>query len=215
MQEQVLKRIHELIAQGAQVTRRDRGDYWVDDIVSGQAWMASAINAILQVAPPQSFYVAEVTRLSTQDELKSGISFNILEKVLGVLKSVEAEAQTGLLAKLELQVFVTAFDEFLDHATFFHRAGKVKESAVLVSVVLEDTIKRIAAKNTIPSEGVTLDPLIDLLTKASIFTPVKAKRIKAFAGVRNHALHAEWEKIDIKDVGSAIEGTRELLDSYL
>ena len=47
----------------------------------------------------------------------------------------------------------------------------------------------------------SLDPLIDELVKNEVITPVKAKRIKGFAAVRNHALHAEWEEFDIKDVG--------------
>ncbi len=49
----------------------------------------------------------------------------------------------------------------------------------------------------------------------SIFTLVKAKRIKGFARVRNHALHAEWNKFDIKDVGELISGTREIIDNFL
>ena len=57
--------------------------------------------------------------------------------------------------------------------------------------------------------------MVDQLTNAQVITTVKAKRIKSYAGVRNSALHAEWDKLDLKDVGHAIEGVRELLDDYL
>jgi len=61
----------------------------------------------------------------------------------------------------------------------------------------------------------TLDPLIDELVKAGVFTPVKAKRVKAYTGVRNHADHAEWDAFDIRDVGEIINGTRELIEEFL
>jgi len=44
---------------------------------------------------------------------------------------------------------------------------------------------------------------------------IKAKRTKAYASVRNHALHAERDKFDIRDVGEQIKGTRELIEEYL
>lgn len=216
MQEQVLRRIQELIVQGQAVTRTysDR-DYWAENVTQAQAWMASAANAILQVAPQGSFFRAEIDRLTTHEQLKGGIPIAVLQKVQGVLQSVLAEAQNGLLTKLEYQVFATAFDDFLDHAEGFHKSGKLKESAILVSAVLEDTLKRVAIKNEISVAGVSLDPLIDELTKIGVFTPVKAKRMKSCSGVRNSALHAEWEKLDLKDVGTVIDVVRELLDGYL
>jgi uncharacterized protein YutE (UPF0331/DUF86 family) len=216
MQEQVLARIDELISQGQSLARRySQEDYWVKEITPAQSWMASAANAILQIVPPGSFYRLEVDRLTTHEGLKTGIPTTVLEKVLGVLLSVRAEAQTGLLAKLEYQVFATAFDDFLDHASSFHKSGKAKEAAILVSAVLEDTLKRIATKNGISPEGLTLEPLIDEISKSGVFTTVKAKRMKSYAGVRNSALHAEWDKLDLKDIGNTIEGVRELLDDYL
>ena len=216
MQEQVLARIDELINQGqSTIHRYSNDDYWATDLVQAQAWMASAANAILQIVPPKSFYQAEMERLVTHEQLKSGIPTSILEKVLGVLQSVRAEAQAGLLAKLEYQVFATAFDDFLDHASSFHKSGKVKEAAILVSAVLEDTVKRIAAKNGINPASLSLEPLVDQLTDAEVLTAIKSKRIKSYAGVRNSALHAEWDKLDLKDIGQVINGVRELLDDYL
>ncbi|MDC7707719.1 hypothetical protein [Vogesella indigofera] len=216
MQEQVLTRIDELLIQGQEIARGNSSrDFWVKNIPQAQAWIASAANAILQVAPPKSFYHTEIERLATHEDLKNGIPITVFEKIFGVLHSVQAEAKSGLLAKLEYQVFATAFDDFLDHASSFHKSGKVKEAAILVSSVLEDTVKRIAMKNGIETAGASLEPLIDQLTNAQVLTTVKSKRIKSYAGVRNSALHAEWDKLDLKDIGQAIGGVRELLDDYL
>lgn len=216
MQDHVLKRIDELISRGNAVARsQSSNDYWMKDVVEAQSWFSSAANAIHQVVPPGSFYMAELQRIVEHDELKNGFPISSAQKVLGLLQSVQLEAQAGLLVKLEDQVVASAFDDFLDHATQYHKAGKVNEAAVLASAVLEDTIKRIARKSEIAVGGMSLEPLIDELTKRSVFTQVKAKRLKSYAAVRNHALHAEWEKLDIRDVGAQLSGLRELLDEHL
>lgn len=85
----------------------------------------------------------------------------------------------------------------------------------MASSVLEDTVKRIAKKNNLPVKGISLEPLIDSLIADGVFNQVKGKRIKAYAGTRNKALHAEWEEFDIKDVGEMIKGIRELIGGYL
>jgi hypothetical protein len=216
MQSHVLKRIEELISRGnATVRSQFDEDYWMKDVVATQSWMASAANAIQQVSPTTSFFRIELDRLMSNDELKGGIPLSVAKKILGLLQSVHLEAQAGLLTRLEDQVVATAFDEFLDHATQYHKSGKIIEAAVLASAVLEDTVKRIAIKNSVDPTGLSLEPLIDKLTKQEVVTPVKAKRLKAYSAVRNHALHAEWDKLDLKDVGSQIAGVRELLDEYL
>lgn len=212
----LLQRLEALIAQGESSTRSiSREDYWVRDITLFQAWLASAANTVRQIAPPESFYRDELERLTTHSDLRNGIPISVVQKTLGLLRSVHSEAQNGLLAKLEYQVFATAFDDFLDHASEFHRAGKLKEAGILASSVLEDTIKRIAKKNGIEPADKSLDPLIDELAKGGLFTPIKAKRIKSFSAVRNAAFHAEWDKLTLKDIGDLIEGTRNLLEEYL
>ena len=185
------------------------------DVVAGQSWMASAANAIQQVSPAGSFFRAELERLMSNDQLSGGIPLSVAEKILGLLQSVQLEAQAGLLTRLEDQVVATTFDDFLDHASDYHKSGKVKEAAVLASAVLEDTVKRIATKNSVDAAGLSLEPLIDELAKRDVVTQVKAKRLKSYAAIRNHALHAEWEKLDLKDVGAQISGLRELLDEHL
>jgi len=216
MHPQMLQRIQQLVVDGQNYARESRDDdYWVADVSSAQAWMASAANAVQQLAPVGSFYLAELDRLSKHADLANGIPRTVLQKMHGVLRSVTTEAETGLLDKIENQIFASAFDDFLDHATDYHKSGKVKEAAVLAAAVLEDALKRLASKHEIQAAGVSLDPLIDELVKAGVFTSVKAKRMKSFAGVRNSALHAEWDKLELRDVGATIDGVRELLDVYL
>jgi hypothetical protein len=112
-------------------------------------------------------------------------------------------------------VAASTFDDFLDHAEVYHKGNKKIEASVLSSAVLEDTIKKICKKHKMETANKSLEPLIDALIEGSVFTPVKGKRVKGFSAVRNYALHAEWDKFDINDVGSLIKGLRELIADYL
>lgn len=216
MQAHVLNRIEELVKQGnASQRSQPQEDYWMRDLVTAQSWLSSAANAIQQVAPDGSFFRKELDRLVANEQLRGGVPLSTIEKLLGLLQSVQQEARAGLLVKLEDQVVATAIDDFLDQASQYHKAGKLKEAAVLASAVLEDTVKRIAIKSGLDPKSLSLDPLIDALAKAGILSPVKAKRVKSYAGIRNHALHAEWGELDLKDVGAQISGLRELLDEHL
>ena len=118
----------------------------------------------------------------------------------------------GLMRKAEYVFVSTTFDDFLDHASEYHKAGKKLESSVLASAVFEDAVRKLAQKHGISESGRSVDTLIDELTKSGALTSVKAKRVKGFGGVRNKAFHAQWDEFDIRDVGELINGTRELVE---
>lgn len=219
----LLKRIDALLERGGVLMSRrgHQGEYgpehWVESnlISDVQAWMTSAANLVSLTTSQGSYFREELERITTSKELAGGAPWPLVQKMQGLLFALKDEANHGLLRRLEDVVVATAFDDFLDHAEAFHRANKAREAGVLAAIVLEDTIKRIAAKNNVSAGGLTLEPLIDALVKAEVFTPVKAKRVKAYAGVRNPALHAEWDKFDIRDAGELITGTRELIEHFL
>lgn len=134
--------------------------------------------------------------------------------MLGVLQATGADRDRGLLNQVEYAIVAEAFDDFLDAAASLHKSGQLEGSAVLVSAVLEDTIKKIARKNDLEPPA-TLEPAINELVAAGVFTAIRAKRVKAWAAVRTAAFHARWDEIDIRSVGEAIAGVRELIDDYL
>jgi len=191
--------------------------YWVpkNRIPEFRAWLTSALNLIHVVSPPDGPLVKECDSLMAEGHLKQGVPSNILVLMLGLLGGAKDEWDHGLLRKIEYIVAGATFDDFLDHAADYHRGNKKIEASILASAVLEDTVKKIAQKNEVETSGKTLDPLVDDLVKANVVTSVKAKSIKAYAGVRNLALHAEWDKFDISDVGKLIAGIKELIENYL
>lgn len=179
------------------------------------SWINSVANMVRFLAPSNNPLVEECNRLMKSEHIRGHIDYTMVLRMAGLLDSLEQEWEWGFLSNVEYIYVAETFDNFLDFAANYHKAGKKTESAVLASAVLEDTIKKICKKKGVTSKGRNLDPLIDDLVKNNTFTPVKAKRAKSYAGVRNHALHAEWDKFEIEDVGSMITGIRELIDQQL
>ncbi|GAJ14616.1 unnamed protein product, partial [marine sediment metagenome] len=199
--EELVKRGEELIRQ---LPRDDNGGIWWcitgDDIPKNQAWLESASNLIRIASGQDSHFNTECEKIS-YDKTKKGVPSDVVQKVFALLLSAKEEWEHGLLREIEYVIAAATFDDFLDHAEFYHKGNRKIEASVLASAVLEDTLKKIARKNSFDPRGLSLEPLIDDLVKRGVLKPVKAKRIKGFAGVRNHALHAEWDQIDIRDVG--------------
>jgi len=51
--------------------------------------------------------------------------------------------------------------------------------------------------------------------KKEKLSTVKAERARGSARLRAKATHAQWDEFDMKDVGSTIEFTRELIADHL
>jgi hypothetical protein len=222
MKDEFDKRFGELLSDGqrllSSLPRDEYGpEFWIPKgrISEYQRWLGSVTNLISLIDQSNGTFVAECKRIMQDQEIQKGIPSRIVQKMYGLLAASQDEWQRGLLRKVEYIVVAEAFDDFLDYASSYHKGNKKIESSVLGSAVLEDTVKRIARKNGIEAKGKSLELLIDDLLKAGIFTPVKAKRVKGFGSVRNHALHAEWDEFDIRDVGELISGVRELIDDFL
>jgi hypothetical protein len=215
-------RCSELISRGRTLLGRIRyyqgaANYWFEPqyVPELQQWIASAANLMRLVAVPDSYFTQECNRVVEDDQLKGGVPHHSILKLVGLLESVREELAAGLMRKAEYVFVATTFDDFLDHAGEYHKAGKKIESAVLAGAVFEDAIRRITRKNQIDEPGRNVELLIDDLVKKGVLTAIKAKRAKAFAGIRNKALHAQWDDFDIRDIGEMIAGTRELIEALL
>ncbi len=177
-----------------------------------QAWIASVANLFRIIATPDTYFHQECERILHDEGLRREVPYHVVQKLLGLLDSVLEEIQSGLLRKAEYIFIASTFDDFLDHAEEYHKAGKKIESSVLASAVFEDSVRKLGTKSAVKESGVALDALIDALVKVNVLTTVKAKRINGYSAVRNKALHAQWDDFDIRDVGEMIKGTREILE---
>jgi hypothetical protein len=94
--------------------------------------------------------------------------------------------------------------DFFDHAKYYLKQNKKMEASVIASSVFEDTIRKVGRKNAL--EFPKLDRLIDELKKDDIISLTEMKKYKYYAGIRNEALHANWDNIALDDVNDLIHG---------
>lgn len=188
-------------------------EHWFSEqqIPDLQAFISSAAHLIKSSTSESDFYSKECNRIMSHSDFETGVSYPVFNRFIGHFSSFLNALEEGILSSVEY-IFVSAtFDDFLDHAEKFHKSNKKIEAAILASSVFEDTMRKLAEKNGVDRKK-KMDQIIDSI---DAFTPIKRKQIKAYAGVRNDALHADYDNFDIKDVGRLINGTRELIGEYL
>jgi hypothetical protein len=121
------------------------------------------------------------------------------------------DARGGLLTAVASQARAEIFDDFLDSARKYRRAGRKNEAGAIAGVVFEDVMRRLCDLRSIPQKGIDLDQLISALSKADVLTAAKAKRARAAAHVRTKATHAQWDEFDLNDVDATIEFAAEVI----
>jgi uncharacterized protein YutE (UPF0331/DUF86 family) len=188
--------------------------FWAYDPQVAHEWLVASLNIIGIVTSQRGVHWEQASAVMTDEHLPTGVPMKCIARMRGVLAATDEDRKRGLLGRIEYTIFAEAFDDFLDHAATFHKAGKVQESAILAAAVLEDSLKKVASKHGVATAD-SLDPTIDTLVTGGVFTPVYAKRLKALSGTRNSAFHARWDELTIQDVGAMITGIRELVDTYL
>jgi hypothetical protein len=211
--DEIGNRLEELIREGEQWSGRPvtpDNDYYLDP--GSQGWLTSAANLVSTITLGRGQYHDQVIALLKHPHFVNGVPETVVKRMVGVLRALQVDWSRGLLRQVEYLVAAETFDSFLDHAVRLHRGGLLRESGVLVSIVFEDAIRKLAKKLGLNANA-DIEALIDEIANTGlIITPVMARRLKGGpAALRNKALHAKWSEFDLKDVGEAIPPTREVL----
>ena len=140
--------------------------------------------------------------------------------IVGILKAVEHDIKSGMLADFRSLVQAEIFADFLDMAEHLHRENYKDASAVLLGAVLEDSLRKIADANGIDilnSKGMplTLDPLNISLAKKGVYGPLVQKQITSWANLRNDAAHGHFDKYDSAQVQQMLLFVQKFCADYL
>jgi hypothetical protein len=214
-------RAMQLISHGKELLAkfpRDRdGDraYWTtgDMTVKCRSFLAQVRNFVDLTCRPGDTFHATLKELVSHKDFVDGNAFpsHTLEGVQGLLEALSGELASGRLKSVVYQVTAASFVAFLDHAVDLSKRGDHQGSGVLVSVVFEDTVRKLAEKNKLGTTE-SIDSTLDQLVSLNVLTAVKRSRAKAVAALRNKALHAKWNEFDISDVKTSFDSVRELIE---
>jgi hypothetical protein len=202
----LLTRINELINDRPDGTRAS-----TEEIFLGTLSVLSYLygeNSIILTTFTKS---AEQIRKTIQNGI-SGVSRQLYHLSLGALNSAKKDIELGLVKSIEKRIAAEVYSDFILMAKSAIDNSYKDVSAVMVSAAFEDMLKKYGKLNGILNlEEKDLTEVINALSAASLLGGPQLKILRSHVGLRNKAMHAEWDKIDTPEVKGLIAFTEEFI----
>jgi hypothetical protein len=132
----------------------------------------------------------------------------------GALRNLKAELDAGFVGTLRKRIAGDVLSDFIQLAKVaLDESGDDAKNvaAVLAAAAYEDTIRRMGASFAAVIGRDDLSKVIDALKDAGILVAPQLGIALSYLNFRNHALHAEWGKIDRAAVHSVLGFVEQLL----
>lgn len=84
-------------------------------------------------------------------------------------------------------------------------------AAVLACAALEDALKRFAVLNELQVGEKSMQEVVAALKAKGLVSGAQKSILDVMPRIRDYAMHANWEKLTVQDVGSVIGFTEQLL----
>lgn len=218
VEEQIIKRLDELIQQGKHLRQGNSSGGQLDRQHGEecQGWLAPTQNLIHSICPnPANAYRVQAEKL-IEEAFKRGLLIpSSIGDLTELLFHLRDDLTKGLLGTLVDRIRAEDFDNFIDQAQYYVEKGSKNEAGAIAGVVFEDTIRQVCEKNGIVQKDQKLENLINDLARRKIITALQSKRAKVASHVRTKATHAQWEEFDLAGVNDTISITREIIASKL
>lgn len=185
-------------------------------------WKTSCLSLFEQAVSKGKALAGRVDAFSKVKAEKPGVQF-----CLGTLEAFKADFEQGFFDSLVTQVEAEIAADYMGQADALLAEGQRGKydhvpAAVLAGAVLEKALRTLCERqqpqvSTTNSKGEpkTLNPLIDDLKKAGAFAETKAKQLRGWAAVRNHAAHGEFDQFTRSDVEQLLHGVNNFLADHL
>lgn len=153
------------------------------------------------------------------DNLHSN-SYHFLFEIIGVLEAVKYDLENGLLDDIKKLLQADIFANFLEMGEYLLNEGYKDAAAVIIGSVLEDTLRKLAVFNEIPTTNekgklLTMEPLNVELAQKEIYNQLVKKQITSWADLRNNAAHGHFEQYDKKQVEQMLQFVQAFASDYL
>lgn len=171
---------------------------------------------------PHRVYVKQFQALK---QSKSQVSVTI-----ATLRAFKNDLETGMLDDLFLQLEAEVAADYLGQAQQLLDEGGTGvhdhvPAAVLLGAVLERSLRALCERQRPPIEvhvnrngrkiPKKADTMISDLKKASLYSEVTAKQLRAWYGIRSAAAHGDWAKFTRADVESMQRGVEGFLAEHM
>lgn len=174
-------------------------------------WLRSSITLIEEILKRESIYYEHFKELFDSDEG----DVDIITQGVSILEDVRTLIRKQELLKAQVLIETEIFTDLLTQADYLLRKGHDCPAAVIVGCVMEDLLfKMVNHRGIVLSEKErSMQIYNDRLGKKDngAYPDIVKAKIDFIIKVRNHAAHSEWDKINTKDVFTAIDFARNFL----
>lgn len=173
--------------------------------------------AIGRYAPAGSAYEEEA--LAIDSSIRASPEWKA-EQLAAIVHALRDDYAGGGLLSVQEIVHADLFDDFLDMAEELSTKGYIGPAAVLAGTVLEEHLRKLAAKHGLSAANdekrpKAVETLGTELRKAGALTEVQRKSISAWYSQRNEAAHGHTDNLHQGDVDRMIDGVRDFVARHL
>lgn len=218
MQEHINKKFESLLQEGQQILSNcgwDGSDYQRHpNDIDYRRFRTEAMNLVKRVCGEDSDHYQELKRLA--EGKNSSHNSYYFKDCYGVLQAAQRDFQGGYLINLRSLVAAELLGDFIDQAETLVKESYHVPAASLAGAVLEDALRKLCHKNSIPVPDKTkIDKLNADLARAEVYNQLVQKRIIALADIRNNADHGHFDKFSSDDVEDMVKWVRRFITDNL
>jgi len=145
------------------------------------------------------------------------------KNVIGTLKALRKDVESGYLTRFEELVHADLFSDFLEMAKYLLEEGYKDPAAVLIGGVLEGHLRALCEKNDIETETTNSKGQVRSknaqimnqdLAKENVYGKLDQKSVTAWLDLRNKASHGRYDEYSNEQVELLLLSVRDFLVRY-
>jgi hypothetical protein len=193
-----------------------------EDLAEVAAWVTQLGQIVRSLYSERSEQYATFTRaIETLNFYKLHSNWNShIAILLGLAKVVVHDLEQGLLQDVRFLIQAEVFSDFLEMGEYLLCEGYKDAAAVILGAVLEDTLRKLAIKHSIPltstsGKSLTIDPINTELAKVQAYSKLIQKQITTWAHLRNNAAHGQYSEYKKEQVEMMLIFVQSFCSDYL
>ncbi len=211
-EEKILQRLDELIRKGEDAKSRYResppgvmGAGHIDYDIFNE-WKTSSENILIKVAGENSHYRNNFVE-DTKNPWKSSVDAGV-----GILRALKSDIESGFVKNIKELAVAEIFTDFLEIAEHLLENGYKDPAAFLTTAVLEDGLRKIAAKNGIDvKRSDDIGSLNMKIADKETYSRLIQKQIQTWKAIRDSADHGKFNEYKREDVEVMLSGVQRFL----
>jgi len=226
LKQKYLKRFNELIDAGESLRSTEfipeNGIESLVDLEKFNTWKVRCVTLLESLIPKSSENYKHVENLRKMRNTYKQFIYGI-----GTLKGIKDDYEGDFLDSWANKIETAIAYDYMRQAQKLIEGGSDGKfdhvpAAVLSGAVLEKSLRSLCERQSpaIPTlkpngEPFAMTNLIDTLKAASLYNETRAKELRSYADIRNHAAHGRVTEFDKEQVKRMIDGITSFIANYM